>query len=83
MNFFPDVGADRPAGRNWFILIVPLLFLATTIAYSVGHAPWGQNVDPESSYAMNGLVGALGYPFMKNDHPGTTTILMVAVLARV
>ena len=65
------------------VIIVPLFYLAIALITSASFAPWGQRVDPESAYAMNGLVAALGYPFMKNDHPGTTTILLVDVLVRV
>jgi hypothetical protein len=32
---------------------------------------------------MNGLVAAVGYPFMKGDHPGTMTILLVDIIIRV
>ncbi len=39
-------------------------------------------MDPESAYAMNGLAWAAGYPVMKNDHPGTTTILLVGIMIK-
>jgi hypothetical protein len=39
-------------------------------------------VDPESAYAMNGLAWAVGHPMMKNDHPGTTTILLVGIIIK-
>jgi hypothetical protein len=39
-------------------------------------------VDPESAYAMNGLAWAAGYPMIKNDHPGTTTILLVGIIVK-
>jgi hypothetical protein len=44
--------------------------------------PWGRQVDPESAYAMNGLVAAAGYGSMKFDHPGTTTTLLVEIIIR-
>src|SRR5258706_15065420 len=31
---------------------------------------------------MNGLAWAAGYPVMKNDHPGTTTILLVGIIIK-
>src|ERR1019366_10174245 len=34
-------------------------------------------------HAMNGLAWAAGYPMMKNDHPGTTTILLVGIVIKV
>jgi hypothetical protein len=82
MTNFPDEPADRLLARS-AVIIVPLLYLAMALITSPSFAPWGRSVDPESAYAMNGLVAALGYPFMKNDHPGTTTILLVDVIVRV
>jgi hypothetical protein len=82
MKFFPDEGSKSRTNRC-LVGVLPCLYLVATLTYSASQAPWGYQVDPESAYAMNGLVGALGYPFMKNDHPGTTTILLVAVIARV
>jgi len=52
------------------------------LLYSANSAPWGRQVDPESAYAMNGLAWAAGYPMMKNDHPGTTTILLVGIIIK-
>jgi hypothetical protein len=31
---------------------------------------------------MNGLAWAAGYPMMKNDHPGTTTILLIGLVIK-
>ncbi|HEY3030196.1 MAG TPA: hypothetical protein VGJ68_08440 [Bradyrhizobium sp.] len=39
-------------------------------------------MDPESAYAMNGLAWAAGYPMMKNDHPGTTTVLLIGIIIK-
>src|ERR1700694_36767 len=52
------------------------------LLYSANSAPWGRQVDPESAYAMNGLAWAAGYPMMKNDHPGTTTILLTGLVIK-
>jgi hypothetical protein len=56
--------------------------LILALFYSANSAPWGRQVDPESAYAMNGLAWAAGYPMMKNDHPGTTTILLVGIIIK-
>jgi hypothetical protein len=64
------------------IVAIPLLYLAATLLYSACLAPWGRQVDPESAYAMNGLVAAAGYGSMKFDHPGTTTTLLVEVIIK-
>jgi hypothetical protein len=64
------------------ILAIPFFYLATTLLYSTHMAPWGRQVDPESAYAMNGLVAAAGYGSMKWDHPGTTTTLLVEIIIR-
>jgi hypothetical protein len=82
MKYFPDEPADGILAKC-AVFAVPLLYLVATLIYSANTAPWGQPVDPESAYTMNGLVATLGYPFMKNDHPGTTTILIVDVITRV
>jgi hypothetical protein len=81
MKYFPDEPADGVLAK-WAVLAVPLLYLASTLIFSANMAPWGRPVDPESQYTMTGLVATLGYPFMKNDHPGTTTILLVDVIVR-
>jgi hypothetical protein len=81
MKYFPDEPADGVLAK-WAVLAVPLLYLVATLIYSANTVPWGRPVDPESAYTMNGLVATLGYPFMKNDHPGTTTILLVDVIIR-
>jgi hypothetical protein len=81
VSTFPD---ERVQGgiADWLVVAVPLFYLAATLLYSASMAPWGRQVDPESAYAMNGLAAAAGYPFMKNDHPGTTTILLVDIIIR-
>jgi hypothetical protein len=83
MRCFPDEPAAGVLAKL-AVLAVPLLYLATTLIFSADIAPWGRSVDPESQYTMTGLVATLGgYPFMKSDHPGTTTILLVDVIIRV
>src|ERR1700759_3159396 len=73
-----------PGGRlaKFWVLLLPLLYLAATLIYSSCMAPWGRQVDPESAYAMNGIVAAAGYGSMKFDHPGTTTTLLVEIIVR-
>jgi hypothetical protein len=81
MRYFPDA----PAKGMWArcaVAIFPLLYLIVALLYSANSAPWGRQVDPESAYAMNGLAWAAGYPMMKNDHPGTTTILLVGIIIK-
>jgi hypothetical protein len=82
MKYFPDAPAQSPFARS-IVFGLPLLYLAVALGFSAHSAPWGQRVDPESAYAMNGIVAALGYGFMKNDHPGTSTILLVDIIVRV
>jgi len=77
--------SDQPATAIWTVLAVaalPLLYLIVALLYSAASAPWGRQVDPESAYAMNGLAWAVGYPMLKSDHPGTTTILLVGLIIR-
>src|SRR6266550_8349679 len=81
MRYFPD----EPAKDMWArcaVAALPLLYLIVALLYSANSAPWGRQVDPESAYAMNGLAWAAGYPMMKNDHPGTTTILLVGIIIK-
>jgi hypothetical protein len=73
MKYFPD----EPATGAWAIV-----YLIVALLYSAASAPWGRRVDPESTYAMNGLAWAAGYPMMKNDHPGTTTILLTGLVIK-
>jgi hypothetical protein len=80
-NYFPNEGSDGALARLALIML-PLLYLIVTLVYSANSAPWGQQVDPESTYAMNGIAWAAGYPMMKNDHPGTTTILLVGLVVK-
>ena len=53
---FPDEPADSVLARL-AVMAVPLFYLAVALIYSAYLAPWGRQVDPESAYAMNGLVG--------------------------
>jgi hypothetical protein len=78
------VGRPPSGGRlaTFSVLLLPLLYLAATLIYSACMAPWGRQVDPESAYAMNGIVAAAGYGSMKFDHPGTTTTLLVEIIIR-
>jgi hypothetical protein len=81
MKYFPD----EPASGMWAryaVAALPLVYLAVALLYSAWSAPWGQQVDPESAYAMNGLAWAAGYPMIKNDHPGTTTILLIGLIVK-
>jgi hypothetical protein len=81
MRIFPD----EPADGRWStcaVAVVPLLYLAVALVYSAYSAPWGSHVDPESAYAMNGLAWAAGFPMIKNDHPGTTTILLAGLVTK-
>jgi hypothetical protein len=81
MKYFPD----EPAKGLWAryaIAALPLLYLIVALVYSANSAPWGRQVDPESAYAMNGLAWAAGYPMLKSDHPGTTTILLIGIVIK-
>src|SRR4030081_403615 len=81
MKYFPD----EPVSGVWAryaVAALPLLYLIVALLYSAYSAPWGRQVDPESAYAMNGLAWAAGYPMMKNDHPGTTTILLIGIVIK-
>lgn len=82
MKYFPD----EAAGGIWIryaIVILPIVYLGVALLYSGYSAPWGRQVDPESAYAMNGLAWAAGFPMIKNDHPGTTTILLIGIIIKV
>ena len=81
MKYFPDQAAHGIWAR-YAVVALPLAYLAAALLYSANTAPWGRQVDPESTYAMNGLVWAVGYPMMKNDHPGTTTILLAGIVIK-
>ncbi|QWG15576.1 hypothetical protein KMZ29_13450 [Bradyrhizobium sediminis] len=81
MKYFPD----EPASGIWAryaVAALPPVYLAVALLYSAWSAPWGRQVDPESAYAMNGLAWAAGYPMIKNDHPGTTTILLIGLIVK-
>ena len=82
MKYFPDEPA-RGMWARYAVAALPLVYLIVALLYSASSAPWGRQVDPESAYAMNGLAWAAGYPMMKNDHPGTTTILLVGIVIKV
>jgi hypothetical protein len=80
-----ELVAWPPSGgkfAKFWVLLLPLLYLAATLIYSACMAPWGRQVDPESAYAMNGIVAVAGYGSMKFDHPGTTTTLLVEIIVR-
>ena len=79
MKYFPDEPASA-AWARYAVVILPLLYLIVALLYSANSAPWGRQVDPESAYAMNGLAFVSGFPMMKNDHPGTTTILLAGIV---
>jgi len=82
LNYFPDHRFAGSFGARLAILAIPVSYLTTASLYSAANAPWGAQVDPESAYAMNGLIAATGYPSMKFDHPGTTTTLLVEIIIR-
>jgi hypothetical protein len=82
MKYFPD----EPACGVWAryaVAVLPLLFLIVALLYSASSAPWGRQVDPEATYAMNGIAWAADGLMRKSDHPGTTTILLVGVVVKV
>ena len=81
MKYFPDESAGGIRAR-YAVAALPLLYLAAALLYSANSAPWGQWVDPQSEYAMNGLAWAAGYPMMKDDHPGTTPILLIGIVIK-
>ena len=81
MKYFPDEPATGVWAR-YAVAALPLVYLIVALLYSANSAPWGRQVDPESAYAMNGLAWAAGYPMMKNDHPGTTTILLTGLVIK-
>jgi len=68
--------------RAKYVAALPLIYLIVALLYSAASAPWGRQVDPESAYAMNGLAWAAGYGMIKDDHPGTTTILLVGLIVK-
>src|SRR5580704_15219497 len=81
MKYFPDESAGGIWAR-YAVVVLPLVYLIVALVYSAHSAPWGRQVDPESTYAMNGLAWAAGYPMMKSDHPGTTTILLTGLVIK-
>ena len=55
MKYFPD----EPAKDMWAryaVAALPLLYLIVALLYSANSAPWGRQVDPESSCQL-GLFG--------------------------
>jgi hypothetical protein len=82
VKYFPDESADGIWAR-YAVAVLPLIYLIVALLYSANSAPWGRWVDPESEYAMNGLAWAAGYPMIKSDHPGTTTILLIGIVIKV
>jgi hypothetical protein len=81
MKYFPD----EPAHGMWAryaVAVLPLLYLIVALLYSASSAPWGGQVDPEATYAMNGIAWASDGLMRKNDHPGTTTILLVGLVVK-
>jgi hypothetical protein len=81
MKYFPDEPVTG-AWARYAVAAVPLAYLILALVYAANSAPSGRQVDPESTYAMNGLAWAAGYPMMKNDHPGTTTILLTGLVIK-
>jgi hypothetical protein len=54
MKYFPDESAGGIWAR-YAVAALPLVYLIVALVYSAYSAPWGRQVDPESTYAMNGL----------------------------
>jgi hypothetical protein len=81
-NCFPDQWYSSGNLRRLLVLAIPFLYLASALLHSASIPPWGRQVDPESAYAMNGLIAAAGYPSMMFAHPGTTTTLLVEIIIR-
>ena len=79
MKYFPDESEDGIWTR-YVVAVLPLVYLTVALLYSANSAPWGQRVDPESEYAMNGIAWAAGHPMTKIDHPGTTTFLLIGII---
>jgi hypothetical protein len=81
MRYFPDQPA-RGMWARYAIAVLPLLFLIVALLYSASSAPWGRQVDPETTYAMNGIAWADDGLMRKNDHPGTATILLIGLVVK-
>lgn len=81
-NCFPDQWYCSGNLTRLLVLAIPFLYLASAWLHSASMPPWGRQVDPESAYAMNGLIAAAGYPSMMFAHPGTTTTLLVEIIIR-
>jgi hypothetical protein len=80
-EIFPDEPADSVLAR-YVVAVLPLVYLIVALAYSAYSAPWGRQVDPESTYAMSSLAWAAGFPMLKSDHPGTTTVLLGGLVVK-
>ena len=57
MKYFPDEPA-RSMWARYAVAVLPLLFLIVALLYSASSAPWGRQVDPGTTYAMNGIAWA-------------------------
>ena len=56
ISSFPDRWYADGILKKLPVLLLPLLYLGSMLLYSAEMTPWGQHVDPESAYAMNGLI---------------------------
>jgi hypothetical protein len=81
MRYFSDEPIPRIAAAA-AISALPLFLVVLALLYSAASAPWGQQVDPETTYAMNGIAWAYDGLMRKNDHPGTMTILLIGLVVR-
>jgi hypothetical protein len=81
MKYFPDELA-RGMWARYAAALLPLLYLIVALLYSASSAPWGRQVDPEATYAMNGIAWALDGLMRQSAHPGTTTILLVGLVVK-
>jgi hypothetical protein len=81
MKYFPDESTGDIWAR-YAVAVLPLAYLIVALVYSAWSPPWGRQLDPEATYAMNGLAWAAGYPMLKSDHPGTTTILLTGLVIK-
>ena len=82
MKYFPDQPADSVWARC-AVAVLPLVYLVVALIYSANSAPWGRTVDPESAYMMNGIAWTAGYGMILSSHPGTTTIVLGGLVARI
>jgi hypothetical protein len=82
MKYFPDQPVDSVWARC-AVAVLPLVYLVVALIYSANSAPWGRTVDPESAYMMNGIAWTAGYGMILSSHPGTTTIVLGGLVARI